>query len=337
MAHVILFADGSVRGNPGPAGIGGVVVDAEGNILRRFGEQIPPCTNNEAEYHALIRGLQVCQQLGAYSVTVRMDSELVRLQVLGHYRVQAPHLQALCEQARQLLGQFQQWTLEHIENERNLAHTYAQIASTQNRQHPSIARVYIETPETTKHRKGGTHMPYVVKPSITEIPEGIYIVKLLDVHETDGQFGKQFVWRFAIDAGEYRDMELRAWSNASTSQNSKALRWLSAFAGRTLKPGEQFELTDFVGKRAQANIFIAQREDGRRFAKIDTLFPLTEEQRKRFAQPAAAPAVTPQQKRVKDGMVAIPATSQGFYEDDDDPDDPFANDWEEDEALAEPA
>jgi hypothetical protein len=179
-------------------------------------------------------------------------------------------------------------------------------------------------------------MPYVVKPSFTEIPEGIYIVKLLDVHETDGQFGKQFVWRFAIDAGEYRDMELRAWSNASTTQNSKALRWLSAFAGRSLKPGEQFELTDFVGKRAQASIFIAQREDGRRFAKIDTLFPLTEEQRQRFAQPTAAPAAPPQQKRVKDGMVAIPATSQGFYEDDD-PDDPFAKDWEEDEALAEPA
>ena len=87
MDSLTLFADGSARGNPGPAGIGVVVVDAEGNILRRFGEQLPPCTNNEAEYHALIRGLQVCQQLGAYSVTVRMDSELVLLQVLGHYRV----------------------------------------------------------------------------------------------------------------------------------------------------------------------------------------------------------------------------------------------------------
>jgi|GEM_PF-652625 len=332
--NITLFADGSVRGNPGPAGIGVVVVDAEGNILRRFGEQIPPCTNNEAEYHALIRGLQVCQQLGAYSVTVRMDSDLVRLQVLGHYRVQAPHLQALCEQARQLLQRFSAWRLERIESERNLAHTYAQIASTQNRQRPSVARVYIETPDTTKHQKGGTHMLYVVKPSFTEIPEGIYIVKLLDIQETDGQFGMQFVWRFAIDAGEYRDMELRAWSNASTTQNSKALRWLSAFAGRSLKPGEQFELTDFVGKRAQASIFIAQREDGRRFAKIDTLFPLTEQQRKQFAQPAAAPAGTPTQKRVKDGMVVVPATTQGFYEDDDDPDDPFAKDWEEDETPA---
>jgi hypothetical protein len=41
-----------------------------------------------------------------------MDSDLVRLQVLGDYQVNAPHLQALCEQARQLLQRFFAWRLE---------------------------------------------------------------------------------------------------------------------------------------------------------------------------------------------------------------------------------
>jgi hypothetical protein len=47
-SHLLLFTDGSVRGNPGPAGIGVVVADENGMPLKRFGEQLPPCTNNEA-------------------------------------------------------------------------------------------------------------------------------------------------------------------------------------------------------------------------------------------------------------------------------------------------
>ena len=45
--RLLLFTDGSVRGNPGPAGIGVVVADENGMPLKRFGEQLPPCTNNE--------------------------------------------------------------------------------------------------------------------------------------------------------------------------------------------------------------------------------------------------------------------------------------------------
>ena len=110
-SHLLLFTDGSVRGNPGPAGIGVVVADENGMPLKRFGEQLPPCTNNEAEYH------RECLRLGASQVDVYMDSDLVRLQVLGNYQVNAPHLQALCEQARQLLQRFSAWRLERIESE----------------------------------------------------------------------------------------------------------------------------------------------------------------------------------------------------------------------------
>ena len=109
--RLLLFTDGSVRGNPGPAGIGVVVADENGMPLKRFGEQLPPCTNNEAEYH------RECLRLGASQVDVYMDSDLVRLQVLGNYQVNAPHLQALCEQARQLLQRFSAWRLERIESE----------------------------------------------------------------------------------------------------------------------------------------------------------------------------------------------------------------------------
>jgi ribonuclease HI len=311
---MILFADGSTRGNPGPAGIGVVVVDAEGNILRRFGEQIPPCTNNQAEYHALIRGLQVCQQLGAYSVTVRMDSELVRLQVLGHYRVQAPHLQALCEQARQLLGQFQQWTLQRIESERNLAHTYAQIASTQNRQRPHAVRrgVHIDTQHNIT--KGGSEtMKLVVTAQSQNLPEDVYAVKLLSVEEQDGAYGKQLVWQLQVAGGEYAGTTLKARSNSTSALNSKTIKWASAFAGRPLRAGEEIDLRALVGNHARAVVSQRQAQNGNTYARVTDILPA------RRAQVQA---------QAKAGVVA---------EDEYDPDDPFAKDWEEDEALAEPA
>ena len=312
--EIILFCDGSVRGNPGPAGIGVVVLDAQGNILRRFGEQIPPCTNNEAEYHALIRGLQVCQQLGAYSVTVRMDSELVLLQVLGHYRVQAPHLQSLCEQARQLLGRFQQWTLQRIESERNLAHTYAQIASTQNRQRPHAVRrgVHIDTQHNIT--KGGSEtMKLVVTAQSQNLPEDVYAVKLLSVEEQDGAYGKQLVWQLQVAGGEYAGTTLKAWSNSTSALNSKTIKWASAFAGRPLRAGEEIDLRALVGNHARAVVGQRQAQNGNTYARVTDILPA------RRAQVQA---------QAKAGVVA---------EDEYDPDDPFAKDWEEDEALAEPA
>jgi len=312
--EIILFCDGSVRGNPGPAGIGVVVLDAEGNILRRFGEQIPPCTNNEAEYHALIRGLQVCQQLGAYSVTVRMDSELVLLQVLGHYRVQAPRLQSLCEQARQLLGRFQQWTLQRIESERNLAHTYAQIASTQNRQRPHAVRrgVHIDTQHNIT--KGGSEtMKLVVTAQSQNLPEDVYAVKLLSVEEQDGAYGKQLVWQLQVAGGEYAGTTLKAWSNSTSALNSKTIKWASAFAGRPLRAGEEIDLRALVGNHARAVVSQRQAQNGNTYARVTDILPA------RRAQVQA---------QAKAGVVA---------EDEYDPDDPFAKDWEEDEALAEPA
>ena len=276
--EIILFCDGSVRGNPGPAGIGVVVLDAEGNILRRFGEQIPPCTNNEAEYHALIRGLQVCQQLGAYSVTVRMDSELVLLQVLGHYRVQAPRLQSLCEQARQLLGRFQQWTLQRIESERNLAHTYAQIASTQNRQRPHAVRrgVHIDTQHNIT--KGGSEtMKLVVTAQSQNLPEDVYAVKLLSVEEQDGAYGKQLVWQLQVAEGEYAGTTLKAWSNSTSALNSKTVKWASAFAGYPYRAGEEIDLLALVGKRARAVVSQKQGQNGNTYARVTDILPSKKE------------------------------------------------------------
>jgi len=272
--EIILFCDGSVRGNPGPAGIGVVVADENGMPLKRFGEQLPPCTNNEAEYHALVRGLRECLRMGASHVEVYMDSDLVRLQVLGDYQVNAPHLQALCEQARQLLQRFSAWRLERIESERNLAHTYANIASTQNRQRPHAVRrgVHIDTQHNIT--KGGTEtMKLVVTAQSQNLPEDVYAVKLLSVEEQDGAYGKQLVWQLQVAEGEYAGTTLKAWSNSTSALNSKTVKWASAFAGYPYRAGEEIDLQALVGKHARAVVSQKQGQNGNTYARVTDILP----------------------------------------------------------------
>ncbi|HNC93310.1 MAG TPA: reverse transcriptase-like protein, partial [Solirubrobacterales bacterium] len=80
---LIVNVDGGARGNPGPAAIGIVVRDGEGNVLQDLGETIGEATNNVAEYRALIRGIGLARELGATELQIHGDSELVVKQMLG--------------------------------------------------------------------------------------------------------------------------------------------------------------------------------------------------------------------------------------------------------------
>jgi ribonuclease H / adenosylcobalamin/alpha-ribazole phosphatase len=102
---VVLEADGGSRGNPGPAGYGAVVLDAEtGEVLAERAAGIGRATNNVAEYRGLIAGLQAAQELGAAEVDVRMDSKLVVEQMAGRWKVRHPDLASLYAEASALAG-----------------------------------------------------------------------------------------------------------------------------------------------------------------------------------------------------------------------------------------
>lgn len=76
----VLYVDGSSRGNPGPAGAGAVVLDADGQTLARFGRAVGSRTdNNTAEYAALLMGLVhlVGSEAAPSSLEVRIDSMTV--------------------------------------------------------------------------------------------------------------------------------------------------------------------------------------------------------------------------------------------------------------------
>ncbi|RBY85453.1 bifunctional RNase H/acid phosphatase [Blastococcus sp. TF02A-30] len=98
----VVEADGGSRGNPGPAGYGALVRDADtGKVLAERAASVGRATNNVAEYGGLVAGLQAALDLDASAeVEVRMDSKLVVEQMSGRWQIKHPDMRQLALQAR---------------------------------------------------------------------------------------------------------------------------------------------------------------------------------------------------------------------------------------------
>lgn len=119
MEQVRIFSDGASRGNPGPAGIGVVIVSPAGNSLAEVKEYLGVSTNNLAEYTALVRGLETALDLGARKVEIFSDSELLVRQVLGQYQVRSPILKPLHRQVLSLERRFAEFCIQHVPRSQN--------------------------------------------------------------------------------------------------------------------------------------------------------------------------------------------------------------------------
>jgi ribonuclease HI len=117
---ISVYSDGAARGNPGPAGIGGIARDERGAVVSEVSEYLGETTNNVAEYHALIRILEECVGCGYESVKVYTDSELVANQVAGGFKVKSKDLKPLNARVKALLEGFRQVQVEHIPREKNI-------------------------------------------------------------------------------------------------------------------------------------------------------------------------------------------------------------------------
>ncbi len=105
-SRLIVEADGGSRGNPGLAGSGAVVIDADtGEVILEIARFIGVATNNVAEYLALKAGLE-----GAFGINpnaqvlVRMDSKLVIEQMAGRWKIKHPDMIQLGAQVQAIAG-----------------------------------------------------------------------------------------------------------------------------------------------------------------------------------------------------------------------------------------
>ncbi len=100
-------ADGGSRGNPGVAGYGALVRDAEtGEVLVELAAPLGTASNNVAEYRGMLAGLRVAQAIDpAAEVEVGMDSKLVVEQMSGRWKIKHPDMQELARQGRDLVAE----------------------------------------------------------------------------------------------------------------------------------------------------------------------------------------------------------------------------------------
>lgn len=115
---LVIYADGGARGNPGPAGAGVVIYDRHG-IVCKISKYLGRITNNQAEYNALILGLQKAKLLSAQEVDCFLDSELLVRQLNREYKIKDPNLMPLFIKIWNLTLSFKKIKFYYIPREKN--------------------------------------------------------------------------------------------------------------------------------------------------------------------------------------------------------------------------
>lgn len=122
--RLTLYFDGAAFPNAkdvgGVRGIGVVIKDEKGNVVREVSEKLDGLgSSNSAEYNALIRGLEEAKKLGANELVVRGDSQLVIRQLEGKFRVTSEKIKPLYEKVATLAREFDRLDLQWIPREEN--------------------------------------------------------------------------------------------------------------------------------------------------------------------------------------------------------------------------
>lgn len=113
-----IFTDGGARGNPGPAGIG-VVIWSDKTLIGTYKRFIGEATNNQAEYQAVILGLEQAKRIGAQELDFNLDSELLVGQLSRQFKIKNPELGTLFVKAWNLMLGFKKVNFRHIPREKN--------------------------------------------------------------------------------------------------------------------------------------------------------------------------------------------------------------------------
>jgi ribonuclease HI len=122
-----VFIDGASRGNPGPSSIG-IIIRKRKVQISRFNEFLGIMTNNQAEYHALKRALQITQYMSR-NVVIMSDSNLLINQRQNKYKVRNAELKIISREISNLETLFDSVEYKHIpREENNLADMEANLA-----------------------------------------------------------------------------------------------------------------------------------------------------------------------------------------------------------------
>lgn len=130
MDTIYINTDGGSRGNPGPSAIGIVFSDTKGKVIHEYKQCIGEGTNNEAEYKAIIKALEMLlkskwfeeNNIADKKVVCRLDSKLVVEQINGAWKIKQDHLKGFVTQIHTMIDQMHlNIIFIHIPREENAA------------------------------------------------------------------------------------------------------------------------------------------------------------------------------------------------------------------------
>lgn len=99
---------------------GGIVLEgSSGFLIEQSLIFIFKASKNQAEYEALIAGLQLAQDMGACRLLCRTDSNLMVGQMNKNFQVKDEHVLRYFHKAITIAKKFEQFTLQHIPREEN--------------------------------------------------------------------------------------------------------------------------------------------------------------------------------------------------------------------------
>ena len=111
---ITVYTDGACSGNPGPGAIGIVILDENNQEVGTYKECIGETTSNRAEYHALIRGLELAAGICRKKVICFSDSELMIKQLNKTWRIKNKELLTLNLEVSNRLKLFEEVIFQHI-------------------------------------------------------------------------------------------------------------------------------------------------------------------------------------------------------------------------------
>ena len=87
-------------------------------------------TNNEAEYKAIIAGINMAQEIGVKNLEVRSDSQVVVGQIKGEYESRGDKMKRYLEKVKKIMGSFDKIAFTKVPREENSqVDTLAHISS----------------------------------------------------------------------------------------------------------------------------------------------------------------------------------------------------------------
>lgn len=114
LTHAKLFTDGGSRGNPGPSASGAVILDMDDRVVETIGSFLGITTNNQAEYKAVLLGLETAKKMGVSHLYCYMDSLLIVNQMSGKYKIKSQDLLPIYAKIKELSKKFDHISFTHV-------------------------------------------------------------------------------------------------------------------------------------------------------------------------------------------------------------------------------